>query len=123
MYECYYDPIMVIPIKRYSEPYASYDKRLMDFFYEYMKKYSVRRTLFRNFWDVVKDDFSKDPNYRYFLKLLYRTNIDWSLFRYKGDEFKKITKKLPRKKMLAYEEHTFPFLRLRHAKNSFTIII
>ncbi len=108
----YYEPIITIPIRSHGESYAKYDQRLMDFFYEYMKNYSVKYAVFRNFWSVLKDDFSKNIGYEYFIKLLYRSNIDWSFFKYKGYDYKRIIKKLPRKEMLLYEECTFPFMRL-----------
>lgn len=107
----YYEPIVTIPTRNHGESYVKYDQRLIDFFYEYMKNYSVRYTVFRNFWSVLKGDFSKNAGYKYFIKLLYHTNTDWSSFKYKGYEYKNIVKKPPRKEMLAYEKYTFPFMR------------
>lgn len=51
-----------------------------------MEHFSVKETMFRNFWDVLKDDLIEDLNYKNLIRLLYKSNIKWTFLEYRGGE-------------------------------------
>lgn len=113
MLQGYLIPNISIPIRKYGEPYKNYNLRLLDFFYKYMKHFSVKETMFRNFWDVLKDDLIEDLNYKNLIRLLYKSNIKWTFLEYKGSRFNSITKKPPRKNMFILNKYSIPFFRTK----------
>lgn len=113
MLQGYLIPKISIPIRKYAESYERYDSRLLDFFYKYMEHFSIKETMFQNFWEVLRNDLIKDPNYKNLIKLLYKSNIKWTSLKYRGSRFNSITKKPPRRDMFILNKYSIPFFRTK----------
>ena len=100
-----------IPVRLYAEKYSSYEERLLLFFYEYLKEYKWWKPFMLDFWKVFHNDFCLDPNYKLFVKLLYRSNLDWSYLRGSPRWKYSVINKPKRKRLLIIDKKAIPFLR------------
>ena len=113
MIETYFVERLYIPDRQYGEKYSNYEQRLLDFFYDYLKNFQWKSLLMGNFWKIFHNDFCLDKNYKIFVKVLYKNNLDWKYLKGSPRQKHSIMKKPKRKDLLIINKKAFPFLRCR----------